>query len=421
MSNTGYTAYTKDEFISKFGYDPTDVAIDPKDEPAPVTNHLRSAAVGALSIPTDLLALPGMVTSAGKAAYKAATSDATFLDEFQKDLMVEGATEKIQEHLGSIQQAWQQQNPDVTEDELKYATEQYMKSKQFEEFQESQLSGTAWLQSKTRNAIRSMLGDERPESERSWTEGAAEAIGGALVPGPAGWAAKVGSAAAKQGGLTAAVAGSTLGRGTLKTAEVLTPLTMPYTPANVAVNAAAGVAINQGMNAALGKPTAFTPTPEDNAGVGTLGVIAGGIVAGAAFVAAVKGRTNAALNAGKQTQTQTDAALQANRAADLTLADPQQQGAASITGGDPSTILPRSHVESLSGGQQISQIARQKTFDEGSMIDRAIERAQGSRQAGVESEAIRNEMSNAVTNEMSEQLANDTMYALNAMVRNMPT
>jgi len=422
VSNT-YQPMTREQIIAMDGVDPepiaTDAQIVSKDEPW-VKNHLKSLATGAISIPTDLIALPGMVMSGANALYRSQANDTKFLDEFQKDLMVDGATEKIQEHVSGIQQAWQQQNPGVTEEELKYATDEYMKSKQFEDFQRSQMSGTAWLQSKARDTIRRALGDERPESERSWTEGVAEVIGGAVVPGPTGWAGKVGSVAARQGGLTAAVAGSTLGRGTLKTAEVLTPLTMPYTPANVALNAGVGIAINQGTSAALGKPTAFTPTPEDNAGVGTLGVIAGGIVAGAAFVAAVKGRTGAALQAGKQGgQSATDAALQSNRAADLTLANPPQQGAAAITGGDPNTILPRSDVESLSPTTQVRRLARQNVFDQGSMIDQSIQDIHGGG-AGRRSEQLRNDMSNAVTNEQSEHLANETLYGLSAIFRNLP-
>lgn len=419
MSDT-YRPMSREEIIALDGVDPEPIAVDAeivdKEEPW-VKNHLKSLAVGALSIPTDLLALPGMVRSGANALYRSTRDDTKFLDEFQNELMVKGARDKIAEHVSGIQQAWQQQNPGVTEDELKYATDEYLKSKQFEEFQQSQLSGTAWLQAKARDVIRRTLGDERPESERSWTEGAAEALGGAIVPGPTGWAAKVGSIAAARGGMTAAVAGSKIGRGTLKTAEVLTPLTMPYTPANVALNAAAGIAINQGTSYALGKPTAFTPTPEDQAGVGTLGVIAGGIAAGAAFVAAIKGRTGAALNAGQQSAT--DAALQQSRALDLTTANPMRQGTAAITGGDPSTITPRSAIEQQSVATTATRGMREKTFDEGSPIDQAIGDIHGPN-AQREAERIRNEASDAVTFETSMQKAGELTYNLNAMLRNMP-
>ena len=74
----------------------------------------------------------------------------------------------------------------------------YQKTKMFEDFMMEQKRGTHYLAAKAKDTVRKLLGDQRTEAQRSWTDDAGEIIGGALVPGP-GWTSA---------GVRAATAGS---------------------------------------------------------------------------------------------------------------------------------------------------------------------------------------------------------------------
>ena len=58
MSDDGTTGLSREDFMQKYGVDPVE-AMAKQDTDSTLTNHLKSLAVGAATIPTDIIALPG--------------------------------------------------------------------------------------------------------------------------------------------------------------------------------------------------------------------------------------------------------------------------------------------------------------------------------------------------------------------------
>ena len=338
---------TRDEFIATHGYDPAPkvkahVGLSPDDEGGGVVDHLKSGVVGIATLPTDVIALPGVVGSGVAGLYRSYRDDTKFLDEFRKSQQIEGAQLNTQKHLQEIMQHWKNENPSLTDDDINKGIEEYTKTKQYEDFSRQQLSGAQWLAAEAKDTVRSLLGDERPDSKRSWTESAAEIGASSLIGGPAGWVAKAGAVPSLAG-----IVANPVARGAIRTAEAVTPLTIPYSGANVAINAAAGIGIDQAVRWAEGKPFAFgNQTPDDTSGVGALAATGAGIAGMAAFVGAVRGRAHLRLQAAQQTPTAQ--ALEAEMRVNDRVSDPMRTGEASIIAGPESQHEPPASLDTMS-------------------------------------------------------------------------
>ena len=217
---------TREEYIQRYGVDPQqayDAAqADDSSSGFSPTNFGKSVVTGALSIPTDFVNLVPTVYAAGKAAWDTAGTDDKWADAFQKNIMVEDAHTNIQNHFNNIAQSWKSQKPEMTEDEIRAGLAEYQKTKMYEDFITEQKSGTHYAAAKWKDTVRGVLGDKRTENQRSWTDTAAEVLGGAVVPGPS-WTSAGAQAAVKGVPLLGAAASSLPGRVALKTAELTTP------------------------------------------------------------------------------------------------------------------------------------------------------------------------------------------------------
>jgi hypothetical protein len=409
-------SYSREEFKEAFGYDPVE-RMQPE-ERGGWKDHIRSAAVGALSVPTDLYGAIGSIGPAASALYNTYGTDKSFMEAFSTNLQQEGAQGRLQQHLNTIANAWQQENPQLTQEEINAGIEDYKKSKQFEDFAESQLRHMPGVAASAKGAIRSFLGDERPDSQRSWTESGAEAIGGALVGLPLG---------ALSGGATAtAIAARTgntlinnpLTRGALKTAEVLTPATVPYTTGNVVLNAAAGVALDQGMRYAQGKSTAFTPTPNDSAGVGTLVAGGAGFAGMAAVLAAMKGRAHQAVQA-SQVPSSTQQALGQTTTLNAQVAGQQTPGTASITSGSPQGQAVTPSVDSLNPLVAAQRRAVNEGIDESAIPVGAVRDIHGARVADEAEQIYHASVGSVLNDDIAARIAEMTQQ-YNRVMTSMP-
>jgi len=353
---------TREEAIEKYG---EDALIE--EQSSRSINHLKSAAVGAASIPTDFINFFPTVYDAAKAGIRSYRDDTKFVEEFAKEQQIPEANENTQAHLDQIAASWRQADPGLSDDDINKGLDDYKKTKDYEDFARQQLSGTAWLAATTKDVARRALGDERPESERSWTEGAAEAVGGALIPGPQGWATAA-RTAVKGVPVVGAAANSLVGRGVLRTAEALTPLTMPYTGTNVAINAAAGIALDQAGRGLQGKPTAFTPNNEDPNGVGALFATSAGVLGLAAIVGAIKGRSHQVLQ-----KSHTANELAGTPGLDQRVAAQPRTGEAIIEAGDPQQTTPPASLEQQGVATQVGRSGINQYVDESRVAVKAID------------------------------------------------
>ena len=408
------TEYTRDEYIAQFGTDPDEDMADPKG--GGVADHLKSAIVGAVGIPTDAINLLPTIKRGAAALINSYGTDKKFLDEFYDQTHITGARQNVQDHLDTVVESWKQQDPSLSDDDINKGIEDYKKTKDFEEFTMSQLANTQWLTSKVKDTTRRLLGDERPESQRSWTESAAEAVGGALVPGPQGWAnaARVGLTGVP---ILGRAANSLVGRGTLRTAEALTPLTMPYTPANIAVNAGAGIAIDQATRWATGESTAFTPTDTDDSGIGTLAATGLGIAGIAAFAAAIKGRNTRALQQ-LGNLSPTERAVLATPSVDLRAPDELKAGEASILGGVERQADPYASLDEQGAVTATARRVTDAFVDRGHTLTKAVEDESGLERA-IELAHQRTALTGSILNDRvrahTEVMLRPVLTALDAM------
>ena len=209
--------------------------------------------------------------------------------------------ENIQKHIEEQALKWQQTDPTLTNDELNELASQYQKTRAFEDFTNSQQTHFASTASEWKAGVRRFFGDTRTEEQRSWANDIGEVAGGALLGGPSGLITRAGAT-----GVGKAIAGSAINnvatRGALRVAEALTPVTMPYTPANVALNFGVGATIDTAAKMAAGKANMITggselvqPDHEDPAGIGAAATIAAATGATALIASALRGKIKAGL------------------------------------------------------------------------------------------------------------------------------
>ena len=408
-------AITREEYIQRYGYDPAPDAVQVSDEgealpPARggVKDHLIGAVAGVAGAIPDVIGLIPTVYAAGKAGYTAYNEDKNFFPEFEKNREIEGAEKNTQDHIDKVAQTWRERDPTLSDEDIQQGLQNYVKSKEFEDFKTSQLSGTHWLSTAVKSGTRSFLGDKRPSSERGWTESAAEIGGSALVGGPAGLVGKLNKVPALAG-----IVANRVGRGAVQTAEAITPLTIPYTPTNIAINAGAGIAMDQGVRYLQGQDTAFTPKNEESAAIGTL--VAGGatMVGVAAFANAIRGRSNAALIAAQARQSPTARALERDMSLDYRVNDPVNVGESFMEGGPTQELGPTSAMANLPWYQRGYRKGMSQAVDQGFVPDSMIADIHG----GATAEnlaAMRMSNSGAVLN---DTIPSDVSNAMQNIVR----
>jgi hypothetical protein len=356
---------TADEFKQTYGYDPTPaVQQQAPAERGTLARYGGDIASGAMSAYPAWMALPETIYAGGQALYNSMGTDKSFMDEFGKSMQIEGAQKNITDHLNQVAGQIAQANPGMGEDEIYDKLKEYQHSKQFEDFSMTQLKGGIGAFSKVQDVARGLTGDQRTEEQRDWTDSAAEILGGALVGGPAGIPGKIGQAAAKNI-VTRSLLNNPISRTAIKAVELTSPVTIPYTPANVAANAAVGVGLDQAVRYAQGKDTAFTPKTEDDAGVGTLVTSAAAVAGMAAFVAAMHGGQKAALQAATSDLAKT---IEKTPSVDVRIAPEPKTGESIITAGAEQQLNPPSAIEDTGVTRSTMTRARGQVFDDQSAL-----------------------------------------------------
>ena len=296
---------TKEEFIKQHGYDPELDAVaeaPPKKGPSySITQLPRDIATGVLTAPTDLYSLVDVVPAAVKGAYNWATGgEGGFKGKVQEEILKPTAKDDIQKHIQEQALKWQQTDPNLTREEMNELVGQYQKTKKFEDFMNTQQTHFASVGAEWKSGVRKFLGDTRVEDERSWANDLGEIAGGSLIGGPAGLGTKfAGTTLGKA--VTSSALNNVATRGTLRVAEALTPLTMPYNPANVLLNFGVGGAIDTAAKIAQDKANIITsgtlvqPDHEDPAGIGAAAAIATATGATALIASALRGKIKVGL------------------------------------------------------------------------------------------------------------------------------
>jgi len=332
-------------------------------------NYATSIATDFAAIPTGIAHLPQLGWSAGKALYNTYGTDKKFLDEFARQNQVEDAQQHIVDHLQTVKNTWRQEEPDLGDEELNESLDNYMKSKEFEDFTTSQLAGTAWADAAWRNTVRSFLGDKRTAEERPMGEDIAGVLATAGVGYGGGAAAKLANVASRTA-LTGAIFNNPVSRTALRAAELVTPLTVPYTPVNVAANASIGLALQQGERYLRGKETLFTDVPENESNISAVAATGAGLAGITGLALAMRGHNAAIIR--NTVMSDTARALKEDPASDIRVPPNPKTGEAVMVAGDERNPNPPSYNESLGAATQFARWTRDNLIDESSSMVSAI-------------------------------------------------
>jgi hypothetical protein len=249
---------------------------DKAEQNAKVANRFKSLLTGPVSGVASVAALPGILYAAGRGAYEAATTEDGFVDRFGANLQTEGANARLQGHLEEKRKTYSQQAPDANEEDLDGLMDIYQNSLEFERYRNEQLIPGVRLAAEAGQFTRDILGDKRTSDARSWEDSALEIIGGSAVGLPAKLVSGIGKAVTNTK-IGNAVVNNKVGYGALRTAEALTPLTLPLNAKNFTINSIAGITLDQGIRYALGQDTMLSSEQT----VEKLGAVAGALGLGA--------------------------------------------------------------------------------------------------------------------------------------------
>ena len=357
---------TREEVMEQYGIDPAaTIAKEAPAERSSLARYGADAMSGFLSAWPSVIALPETVYAGGQALYNSYANDTPFMQEFKKSISVEDAQKNATAHLNQVGAGFAQADPSLSQDDIYKKLDEYQHSKQFEDFMMTQLKGGIGAFSKIQDATRGLVGDERTEEQRDWTDTAAEVVGGALMGGPVGVPAKIATSAAKNV-VTKALLNNPISRTAIKAAELTTPVTIPFTPTNVAANAVIGVGIDEALRYGRGQDTAFAPKTDDSFGVGALSAGVAGAVGSAAFFAAMRGKSKELL------QSEVVKAMKDTPGVSVRVPSEPKPGEAIIAGGREQQIGPTSTLDAKPLYQSVPIRAEGQYLDQAKPMMRTI-------------------------------------------------
>jgi hypothetical protein len=260
------------------------VGIDTPLMPDFVDRGMSNAVAGVLATPTSVAGLAGLLQHGVPALVNGAMSKdeqkgyfGRVADEFMNGLIPEEDINRLAEMQMAAQEQFKQQNPHATEEDAQKFLDWYVKSDEFYDATVAVLPKALNIAVRGQDAANRLAGTGTRSDQMTAGDEAMQIIGGAFVGLPAKAVNQITRPIVRA--LGERVANHAATRIAARTLEAATPITLPLTPGNIALNAGVGVAINEGIRGLTGDetlidynnlydPTKF-PAPE------TLGAITG--------------------------------------------------------------------------------------------------------------------------------------------------
>ena len=224
--------------------------------PIELANPSRTLQNLRASVPAVVAAIPAtadLVTKGVPAVVEGALTDKTVADSFMERVLTPESMAMLADRQTDALEQFAMNNPQATQKDIAAFHKEYLASDDFYDAVVSALP--AGLESATR--IQQFANDVgnlglRPDQMSAGDE-ASQIVGGAFVGLPGsmveGLTRPIVSAIGQR------VAKSIPARVAARTIEAVTPLTLPLTPGNIAMNAGVGVALNEGIRGLSGEDT----------------------------------------------------------------------------------------------------------------------------------------------------------------------
>lgn len=174
-------------------------------------------------------------------------------NDFMNSVFDEESKQELQDHLVSKVDEFKKAKPDATPAQIMAFTDQYQDSQEFFDTLTAKLpTGLRWAQQANDWANKTMGLGKRPD-EQTVVDDMEQVFGQSIVGLPSAVTKSIKAAITKTVGKR--IASSTAASIAARTAEAITPLSLPYTPANVGVNAGVGMGMTEATRALSNQPS----------------------------------------------------------------------------------------------------------------------------------------------------------------------
>lgn len=174
-------------------------------------------------------------------------------DEFVNRILPPESIQRLEAAQIEAVEKFKQQNPGVTEEDIRKFVKWYSDSDDFYQKTVEELPVGMRIATQGQNWANRTVGLDARADEMSPEDEALQILGGAFVGIPKSVVSSVSKPIAKAVGER--IANNIALKAAGRVAEVVTPVTFPMTPSNVALNAAAGVGINEAIRGVQGEDT----------------------------------------------------------------------------------------------------------------------------------------------------------------------
>lgn len=240
-----------EEFRRRYGVDPTPVELPPSG----IGRTARNLGAGIIeAIPQAIGFVGTTVPALAQTSYDYFSSQMghdSFMERLAQRHMRPGGMEAVQSMMNQEVANMRRDVPDATPEELTRAVEDYKKTKEFYDAMTPQFHPTMRFSRNASSWANDLVGiNESPEEQSGW-DSAERIIGGALVGLPRSIVAGAGKAIGTSalGGALSSGPGMVAGR----VLEALTPVTLPLSIPNIALNAGVGIGLDTAIRHVMGE------------------------------------------------------------------------------------------------------------------------------------------------------------------------
>lgn len=174
-------------------------------------------------------------------------------DDFSNGVFSPDAKQAVTDHIKTKAKEFAAVKPDATPEQLAAFVDGYQDSQEFFDYMTNQMSPGFKLAQFSNDWANKLAGlDKRPD-QQSIVDDLEQVFGQSVVGLPKSVMKELGKTARKAVG--DGIMDSVLGQTAAKAAELVTPMTLPLTPGNVALNTGVGAAITEGVRDLTGSPS----------------------------------------------------------------------------------------------------------------------------------------------------------------------
>ena len=226
--------------------------------PDAVERFMSNAAAGVVALPAALPSLKGIARIGSQAAYDYFTSDDENLTAgkaFTDRFISPTDQQALETQIAQAAVRYKKQHPDATPEQLTQFQKDYIDSDEFYNAVSAKMPAEFRVARNIQDFANDLTGVNKRSDQMTAGDEVSQIVGSAFVGLPAKTVSAIGRGMTRLVGER--IANNLATRIAARTAEALTPATLPLTPANIALNAAAGSALTEGTRYLQGEDTLF--------------------------------------------------------------------------------------------------------------------------------------------------------------------